>query len=276
MLEPNDIAAIVFLAIIWIVVFILILRRDKKIKKRKLEMQRLEATKKINKPLPPVEVNTPTSLPQDFVNPQVNAADQTEFSEPFEIHTQRIDPDEGVPTPPGAEISYLDAKALRFWDKKRTNYIIPPYYVESAFGRNVKPALQRLLDGGYLELSGIEKNIGLKTVPELKSILAERELKTSGNKPELIARLMDNFDLDELEELFPVGVYSITERGQNALEPYDIIRLNNEYRFDFSYYRLFEMQKEFPTYSNEDILVKLLTLEIQKCYKDFWFCQCGH
>ncbi|MCI8600706.1 MAG: hypothetical protein HFE45_03825 [Oscillospiraceae bacterium] len=207
------------------------------------------------------------SPPQVSGNPKSNIFPQPGNPGAFQTHTQRIDPEENIPTPSGAELTYLDAQALNFWNKKSTDYVIPPYYSESAFGRNVKPALQRLLNGGFLQVSGIEKSIGLKTVPELKSILAERGLKTSGKKAELIARIIDNLDPDELEELFPVGVYGITERGQRALEPYEIIRLNQEYGFRFSYYRLFELQKKFPQYSNTDILLKLTSEEIQKCYQ---------
>lgn len=234
---------------------------NKKTKARKKRGQKSSAAKKTEKLLPAATINqiSPPQVP--------NTLNQSIDIEPFKIYTEQIEPDDDVPTPSGAELTYLDAKALQFWDKKRTDYNIPPYYSENAFGRNVKPALQRLLDGGFLQVSDIEKNIGLKTVPELKSILAERELKISGNKSELIARLRENFDLDELEELFPVGVYAITEHGQKALEPYEIIRLNNEYGFDFSYYRLFEAKRNFPECSNEDILIKLMSTEIQKCYQ---------
>ena len=51
------------------------------------------------------------------------------------------------------------------------------------------PALHRLLDGGYLEISDIETNISLKTIPDLKAILEEHELKATGKKGELVQRI---------------------------------------------------------------------------------------
>lgn len=185
----------------------------------------------------------------------------------FETRVERHDPEENLKAPKGAEISYLDAEALRFWNKKQTDFIIPPYYSESAFGRNVGPALKRLIQGGYLERSGIEKSISIKTVPELKAILAEHELKVSGKKAELVYRLMDNLSESELEELFPVGVYSITQKGMDALEPYSIIEASEAHSLGFSYYRLLNEKERHPNDSNETILSKMLISDIQECYK---------
>ena len=105
------------------------------------------------------------------------------LSESITVETRSIDPDENVITPKGAQISYLDARALNIWDGRRTDFEIPSHYSESAFGRNVGPALKRLLHGGYLDIGDIEESINLKKVPELKAILADKELKVSGNKP---------------------------------------------------------------------------------------------
>lgn len=184
------------------------------------------------------------------------------------IHTESVDVDEEVDTPEGAEISYLDAKALKFWNKKKTDFEVPPYYSENAFGRNVIPALQRLLDAGYLELGDMEQRISLKTVPELKAILADRELKTSGNKKELVHRLMDNVDEEILEELFSVNVYKITEKGWEALEPYSIIEDNDEHALGLSYYRLLKEKGKTPNEENNVILTRILSEDIQQCYME--------
>ncbi len=184
------------------------------------------------------------------------------------IHTKSVDVDAEVETPAGAKISYLDAKALKFWNKKKTDFEIPPYYSENAFGRNVVPALQRLLDSGYLELGDLEQRVSLKTVPEIKAILAERELKTSGNKKELVHRLLDNIDEENLETLFPVNIYKITEKGRKALEPYSIIEDNNSHALGLSYYRLLKEKEKTPNEENNVILTRILSDDIQKCYKE--------
>lgn len=184
------------------------------------------------------------------------------------IHTESVDVDDTVETPEGAKISYLDAKALKFWNKKRTDFEVPPYYSEKAFGRNVVPALHRLLDAGYLELGDMEQRISLKTIPELKAILSDRELKTSGNKKELIHRLLDNIDEEVLEELFPVNVYKITEKGWAALEPYSIIEDNDGHALGISYYRLLKEKAKTPGEDNNVVLTRILSEDIQQCYKE--------
>ena len=184
-----------------------------------------------------------------------------------EVKIHHIDPDEEIQSPKGAMISYLDARALVFWNGKRTDYQIPPYYEQTAFGRNVGPALPRLLQNGYLSKSGIEKNISLQKIPELKAILAEKELKVSGTKQELVHRLLENISIEELEELFPVGTYIITEKGETALKPYSIVFANSTYHLGFSAYRLLQEKEKTPESSDEDILIRVFSEDIQQCYK---------
>lgn len=179
------------------------------------------------------------------------------------VEFHHSDPDENVPSPSGAELSYLDAKALRFWNKKHTDYVIPDYYKDTAFGRNVGPALDRLLEEGYIDFGGIDKNIALKTIPEIKAVLAEKGLKLSGNKAELIKRLIDNVDPYELEALFPVGVYVITPKGEAALEPYSIIEANDQLALRIPYYRLMNERASHPEETDEETLRRILLDDVQ-------------
>lgn len=192
--------------------------------------------------------------------------DFEEFS--LELSTERKFQEEECPTPKGAMLSYLDAEALRFWSKKRTDFDVPAYYSETSFGRNAGPALQRLLSGGYLALGDWEQRISLQTVPELKAILADKELKVSGKKAELVNRIIENIDSDDLESLFPVNVYSITEKGEKALEPYSIIEDNNAHSLGISYYRLLQEKEKNPGKDNDDILEEILLEDIQRCYRE--------
>lgn len=183
------------------------------------------------------------------------------------ITVQRVDPDEKVPTPKGASISYLDAEALKFWNGKRTDFKVPDYYASSAFGRNAAPALTRLLNNGYLVLGDIRKRISLKQVPELKAVLSEHELKVSGRKAELIQRLIDNISQDELEAIFPVNAYEITDKGLAALEEYSIFFDNASLGLGFPYYRLIKEKERDPHSSNESIFLRLLAESINTASK---------
>lgn len=180
----------------------------------------------------------------------------------FEIKTEHIDPDENIPTPADAKITYLDACALNFWNGRQTDFQVPQYYKNTAFGRNVGPALDRLVSNGYLKCGDIRKNISLKLVPELKAILSEKELKVSGRKAELVQRLIDNVPLDELEEIFPVGIYEITEAGKEAQQPYTPIFESQKHGMGISKYRLIQEKEQNPTETDEEILTRLINKDL--------------
>lgn len=177
------------------------------------------------------------------------------------------DPDQ-VPVPKGAELSYLDVQALDFWNGRKTSFEVPQYYMRTPFGKNVKEALPRLLDGGYLEQGDLEQRVSLKKVPELKAILSEHQLKVSGTKKELVHRVLDHFDPKDLEEMFPENVYHISEKGRQAMEPYSIIRDNDAHALGLSYYRLMQAKEAQPDEENNVILTQLLSEDIQKCYQE--------
>lgn len=226
---------------------------------RKKKRQRAAHTNKVPKAVAAEQGAEPTLVKRgSSVNLNVDGVELPLV----EITSRRIDPDEDKPTPPNAELTYLDAEALKFWSGKHTDFEIPSYYSDTAFGRNVGPALERLLAGGYLDIGGIEKSISLKKVPELKAILAEKGLKQSGKKAELVQRLIDNIEPDELEALFPIDVYEITEKGVRALEPYSIIDANIGHALGFSYYRLIAERAAHPEESDHEILSRLLSDDI--------------
>lgn len=207
------------------------------------------------------KIATPPSAPKTASAYLGQTAVQPSSIEKFDL------PDEDIGKAAGSDITYLDAKALDFWDGKSTAYQIPAYYSESTFGKNAEPALRRFLRDGYLGTGGIEDRIGQKTIPELKKILSQKGLKVSGNKPDLVRRLADNLSLTEIEQFFPVSVYHITAKGRKALEPYTIIFDSNNHALSFSSYRLLKERETFPALSNEEILLKLLMEDIHSCLK---------
>ena len=84
----------------------------------------------------------------------------------------------------------------------------------------------------------------------------------------MIQRLINNIDPDELNALFPVGVYCITEKGQKALAPYAALEKNDEHALGLSYYRIMQEREKDSNASDEDILVRLLSQDVQDCYRN--------
>lgn len=186
---------------------------------------------------------------------------------PSMVTSRSVDTDEGVPTLKGISLSYLDAKALNFWDGKRTDFKVPDYYSNSAFGRNVTPALTRLLNKGYLDMGDTRKRISLKQIPELKAVLSEHNLKISGRKAELIQRLIDNLPSEKLNAIFPVNVYEITDKGLAVLEAYSIYFDNENLGLGFPHYRLMQEKEKNPQSDNESIFLRLLAENINRASK---------
>lgn len=163
-------------------------------------------------------------------------------------------------------LTHPEAQALKFWNKKRTDFIVPSYYSDSAFGKTVSEALPKFLDLGYLSFGDVRQRISLKTVPELKAILADYELKTSGTKSELITRIIDNLSIESIEEIFPVNVYQITEKGNRAIAQYSLMEKNDQHALGLSYYRLMHAKEIYPKDDDNVILTRLLSEDIQNCY----------
>lgn len=214
----------------------------------------------LNRPAKPVPIPPPPPV-------RPKAASAQSPAPRFEVQFERARPDREIKTPDWAELSCLDAKALNFWVGRATDFKIPSYYMKDAVARNFAPALGRLLSGGYLRLSGIEQNVGLKTVPELKAVLSSKGLKTSGKKAELVQRILDNFSLQELQSLFPVGVYVATEKGRQELETYSIILDRPAMSLDISEFRLMDARAQNRYEKNEAIIERLVDEDIQNCYK---------
>lgn len=185
-----------------------------------------------------------------------------------QINFYHNDLDDGLEQPEWADLPYLDAEAVRFWNGKTTDFKIPSYYSDTAFGRNVGSAKERLLSGGYLREGDLRKNIERKTIPELKAVLADRELKTSGKKAELVQRLLDNVPPDELYEFFPVGVYEITEKGLAAIAQYTIIEENKDYNLGFSFYRLIRAKETALGTDDSEILGQLISDDLRESYRN--------
>lgn len=192
------------------------------------------------------------------------------FPEPeTELVTRSLNPKEHIPTPPGSLISYQDALALNYWDRRRSDYVVTACYINDATRESLTEALPRLLGLGLISEGDIRDKISLKTVPELKNVLRNANLKVSGNKSELIQRILDNFPESTLNALFPISKYHITEAGKKALEPYSIVLLANTYYYiNISYYLLMQAKADNPDQSDEEIILNLMIDHATKLHKN--------
>ena len=181
---------------------------------------------------------------------------------------------------PGSELNLRDAEMLKFWSKKRTDFVVPQSYACSSFGQNAGPALSRFLADGYLRLGDDETRVSLKTVPELKSVLSTRKLKVSGKKDELVRRILENLSPQEIEAAFPVNACVLTDKGRDALAPYSILDASDGHGLNFSHYRLIREKAASPNEEDDDILLRMLFEDLDRYHasgsQEFYQMTAGH
>ena len=115
---------------------------------------------------------------------------------------------------------------LKFMNNKEIKYTFSPRW---EFQYDIKPRIEvaKLMQLEYLTYSSWYDNVKNATTKELKGILKEENLKVSGNKQELIERVLGNIDADLLEEKFSEGKYILTNKGIETIEENKILFMSD-------------------------------------------------
>lgn len=147
------------------------------------------------------------------------------------------------------EKSYKLADVIMLYSFKDNPHVISKnindyaqYYV---YRYNVNPIKlsQRLLNEGYLSRGINNDNVSefvhsLK-IQELKDLLKNKNLKMSGKKIELVNRVLDNYYIEQIEEIYPNTreIYFLTFLGEQMIDKNkDLILLHKNYsRFMIEY-----------------------------------------
>lgn len=84
--------------------------------------------------------------------------------------------------------------------------------------KDLNKILNKLLNKGFLCETTIYESLERETLISLKEILKKHNLKISGNKPELIERLILNLSNDKIKLYFPKTYYKNTKLGDKELK----------------------------------------------------------
>ena len=96
--------------------------------------------------------------------------------------------------------------------------------------KDVQKILDSLCERGYTRVGSIESAINAEKMPLIKETLKKYELKVSGKKAELVARLLENVPEDDLEKVFTRHTYELTEKGETVLKAYEWIPYIHHHR----------------------------------------------
>lgn len=98
-----------------------------------------------------------------------------------------------------------------------TNESVIPAYFEYRYGVNSDESIDLLIEKEFAFLCNATDSLVELTAPKLKEILKTKNLKLTGKKQELIERIIQNINEDELKDLFKLRRYQITDLGRKVL-----------------------------------------------------------
>ncbi|MFC0525515.1 SAP domain-containing protein [Pontibacillus salicampi] len=106
------------------------------------------------------------------------------------------------------------------WISGKTSEAPFPRYFETTYGINAKRSFNKLVKEAYVGEGTTMEALGSFKVPRLKEILKSKNLKVSGKKADLIARIEEYFTDVEIESYVDRNVYKATAKGEEALNEY--------------------------------------------------------
>ena len=111
---------------------------------------------------------------------------------------------------------------------------------------NPKKYHQQLIRNGYLKEAKTSELLYKFKVDELKKILEENNLKTTGKKAELIDRINDKIPEEKLNEInFDKDIYILSEKGNSYLENHkDYIKIHNHPNWQIKLEEYFETKRK--------------------------------
>ncbi len=166
------------------------------------------------------------------------------------------------------ELSENEIIFLKFMNNKSTDIEFSPRW---EFQYDIKPriTLSKLLNLKYLTYSKYKDNVKNSTISELKQFLKNQNYKISGNKEELIKRVLLNFDEETLKRNFHKRKYILSNKGQQALNKNKDLFMSNREKAGDDFKELTNYEYDYLIelgQTNEYIRLKNNDLSFSKGY----------
>ena len=110
---------------------------------------------------------------------------------------------------------YIMLKKNPFINKKKISF--PHYWLYEWHVREPKAVVESLAERGFYTAPEIKENFNFLTIPELKKIAKQFNLKLSGRKVELIERIISTVPEDQLTPFKTSSILVISEKGKGAV-----------------------------------------------------------
>lgn len=121
---------------------------------------------------------------------------------------------------------------------------------------NPREILNMLLKKDFICYAPIKETIKNFTIPQIKELLRDLQLKLSGNKSELLERLFDNTDCEYLESKVNIRNFALTDLGKQELKENEYIPYFHKVKFKYAIDMLWINKKlhEYPEMNYRDIM----------------------
>lgn len=151
-------------------------------------------------------------------------------------------------------VNYVGQTIFLNWASEKTvmsNSCYPKYFYSNYGIIDCNTFHNDMIKKGFLEKANLEKTLSTKTLVELKEILQKNNLKKSGNKPEIITRIIDNIDPEKIE--VENEIYILSEKGKEYIAKYQYILDIKDTSISVEE---FEKEREIlsPKFSNRDVI----------------------
>lgn len=150
----------------------------------------------------------------------------------------------------------------KFWQYK---YNLSEYDIDNI--------LDKLFNKNLITLSNIKETINTYKTSNIKEVLKKFELKTNGNKDELINRLLDNVDENNLSNIFDEVPYVRTKDGDTLLKKYEwvsYVHNNSKYLDELTINNFTEKTKDIPFGHRDKIWGYFNNLSLQYASNGEW------
>lgn len=124
-------------------------------------------------------------------------------------------------------------------------------YVEKLFSHNL---INKHIKEGFLCLSSLEYDLSRVKVADLKGFLSAHDLKVSGKKADLIARIIENVSTNDIRALAPDSYYLLTPKGKVAKEEWQEAErlMEQKERAELQQKRIAEMETLAPLIASKN------------------------
>lgn len=120
--------------------------------------------------------------------------------------------------------SYFPGEIILLWwvNGKKTDHILPGYF-KYRYGIDAGKSINTFLKKGLIRYSSPFESLQSMKVDQLKEILKDNGLEIKGKKNNLIERVTDNLNEQELPKFIKFKTYSLSQEGQSLVKEYDYV-----------------------------------------------------